>query len=281
MISQTSLIDQTTLLLDQLDSTLGSFKEAIQQTDGLLGDLQTTLTSARDDVSAILSSNILVKLFGEDGVDAAQIADFMGSPTQLKTEELYPLNAYGSAMAPLFLNLTFWIGAFMLMVVLKQDVDSAGIKNLTLGQRYLGRFLLLAIMVTLQAVICIAGILVIGVETVSAPALFVAAVVTALAYLSIIYALSVTLQHIGKGICVILVFAQIPGGHRHLPGGDDFRLLPGGLPVSALHLRHQRHARGHLRLLWNPVPADAGDAGAVLRPVHGVGPCWCARFWPM
>lgn len=212
VISQTSLIDQTTLLLDQLDSTLGSFKEAIQQTDGLLGDLQTTLTSARDDVSAILSSNILVKLFGEDGVDAAQIADFMGSPTQLKTEELYPLNAYGSAMAPLFLNLTFWIGAFMLMVVLKQDVDSAGIKNLTLGQRYLGRFLLLAIMVTLQAVICIAGILVIGVETVSAPALFVAAAVTALAYLSIIYALSVTLQHIGKGICVILVFAQIPGG---------------------------------------------------------------------
>lgn len=209
---QTSLVDQTGLLLDQLDTTLESFKQAIQQTNQLLGDMEASLASARDDVSAILGSNILVKLFGEDGMDAAQIADFMGSPTQLKTEELYPLNAYGSAMAPLFLNLTFWIGAFMLMVVLKQDVDDKGIKNLTLAQRYLGRFLLFAIMVTLQAVICIAGILVIGVETVSAPALFLAAVVTALAYLSIIYALSVTLQHIGKGICVILVFAQIPGG---------------------------------------------------------------------
>lgn len=210
--AQTTLIDQTFLMLDQLDSTINSFKEAIQQTDSLLADLQSSLTSARDDVAAILSSNIMVKLFGEEGVDAAQIADFMGSPTQLKTEELYPLNAYGSAMAPLFLNLTFWIGAFMLMVVLKQDVDSEGIKNLTLAQRYLGRFLLLAIMVVFQAVICIAGILVIGVETVSVPALYLAAIVTALAYLSIIYALSVTLQHIGKGICVILVFAQIPGG---------------------------------------------------------------------
>ncbi len=210
--SQTSLVDETVLLLDQLDATIGSFKDAIGQTDELLVDLRDSLSSARDDVSAILNSNIIVKLFGEDGVDAAQIADFMESPTQLKTEELYPLNAYGSAMAPLFLNLTFWIGAFMLMVVLKQEVDGEGIKNLTLAQRYLGRFLLLAIMVTFQAVICIAGILVIGVETVSAPALFFAAVVTALAYLSIIYALSVTLQHIGKGICVILVFAQIPGG---------------------------------------------------------------------
>ena len=36
----------------------------------------------------------------------------MGSPTELVTEQLYELNAYGSAMAPLFMNLTFWIGAF-------------------------------------------------------------------------------------------------------------------------------------------------------------------------
>ena len=43
------------------------------------------------------------------------------------------------------------------------------------------------------------------------PALFFAAAVASLAYLSIIYALSVTLQHIGKGICIVLVFAQIPG----------------------------------------------------------------------
>ena len=41
--------------------------------------------------------------------------------------------------------------------------------------------------------------------------LFFAAAVASLSYLSIIYALSVTLQHIGKGICIVLVFAQIPG----------------------------------------------------------------------
>ena len=135
----------------------------------------------------------------------------MGSPTELKTEELYPLNAYGSAMAPLFMNLTFWIGAFMLLVIMKQEVDGEGIRNLTVTQRYLGRFALLAVMAVLQAVICCAGVLVIGVQAVSAPALFFAAAVASLSYLSIIYALSVTLQHIGKGICIVLVFAQIPG----------------------------------------------------------------------
>ena len=87
----------------------------------------------------------------------------MGSPTELETEQLYPLNAYGSAMAPLFMNLTFWIGAFMLLVIMKQEVDGEGIRNLTVTQRYLGRFALLAVMAVLQAVICCAGVLVIGV----------------------------------------------------------------------------------------------------------------------
>ena len=135
----------------------------------------------------------------------------MGSPTELVTEQLYELNAYGSAMAPLFMNLTFWIGAFMLLVIMKQEVDAEGIKNLTVTQRYVGRFLLLACMAAGQAAICCAGVLFIGVQAVSVPALFLAAMVASLAYLSIIYALSVTLQHIGKGVCILLVFAQIPG----------------------------------------------------------------------
>ena len=84
-------------------------------------------------------------------------------------------------------------------------------RKLTVTQRYLGRFLLLAAMAVLQAAICCAGVLAIGVQAANAPALFFAAIVASLSYLSIIYALSVTLQHIGKGICIVLVFAQIPG----------------------------------------------------------------------
>lgn len=209
--NQRVLVDQTSLVLDQLASTLCTAKDALGQTDGILASLEEGLDTVRTDVLSLGQSGVLAKLVGEDGLDASKIADFMGSPTELETEQLYPLNAYGSAMAPLFMNLTFWIGAFMLLVIMKQEVDGEGIRNLTVTQRYLGRFALLAVMAVLQAVICCAGVLVIGVQAASAPALFFAAAVASLAYLSIIYALSVTLQHIGKGICIVLVFAQIPG----------------------------------------------------------------------
>ena len=64
--------------------------------------LQDALHQFLTDVLALSESDALVKAFGEDGLDASKVADFMGSPTELVTEELYPLNAYGSAMAPLF-----------------------------------------------------------------------------------------------------------------------------------------------------------------------------------
>lgn len=208
---QQALIDQTSALLAQLSEVLSTANEAVSQTEDLLADLQTDLDTVRTDLAALSGSSALDALADGSGLDAGKIAEFMGSPTQVETEQLYPLNAYGSAMAPLFMNLTFWIGAFMLLVIMKQEVDSEGIRRLTLTQRYVGRFLLLAAMAVLQAVICCAGVLLLGVRAVNVPALFFAAAVCSLAYLSIIYALSVTLQHIGKGICIILVFAQIPG----------------------------------------------------------------------
>lgn len=209
--NQQLLVDQASLALDQLGETLRTSADALDQTDGLLADLEGGLDTVQTDLAALGTSGALSSLLDGGTLDAAKIADFMLSPTEVSTEKLYPLNAYGSAMAPLFTNLTLWIGAFMLLVILKQEVDDEGVKNLTISQRYLGRWLFLAVFAALQAVVCCTGDLVMGVQAASVPLFYLTAVAASLTYLSIQYALSVTLQHIGKGICVILVFAQIPG----------------------------------------------------------------------
>ena len=50
-----------------------------------------------------------------------------------------------------------------------------------------------------------------GVQVASVPLFFLTAVFASLTYLCIQYALSVLFQHIGKGLCIILIFVQIPG----------------------------------------------------------------------
>lgn len=206
---QLVLIDQTSSALEELKSTLDLSADALSQTDDLLAGLQKDFEGAATDIKALASSSALQELFGGE-IDPDKVADFMMSPTTVTTEKLYPVNAYGSAMAPLFINLTLWIGAFMLMVIMRKEVDSEGVAGIKPWQRYLGRWLLLALMATLQAVVCVAGCLAIGVQTVNAPLFFLTAVGASLAYLSIQYALSSTFQHVGMGLCVILVFVQIP-----------------------------------------------------------------------
>ncbi|MDD6785676.1 MAG: YhgE/Pip domain-containing protein [Eggerthellales bacterium] len=207
---QQAVIDQAQTVLEQLDGALSTARQAVGQTDGLLATAVADLRSLQVSLTSLASSSALSSLVESGTLDSQAIADFMGSPTTVVTEKLFEPNVYGSAMAPLFMNLTFWIGAFMLLVIMRQEVDAEGIKNLKVSQRYLARFIMFSLFAIIQACVCCAGLLWLGVEVASPVALFVAASVASLAYLSIIYALSVLFQHIGKGLCIILVFMQIP-----------------------------------------------------------------------
>lgn len=209
--SQKLLVTEASAIMDQLEETLDASADASSQTDSMLADLASNLATVQTDIASINTSSALAKLISTNTLDADKIAEFMLSPTELQTEVLYPLNAYGSAMAPLFMNLTLWIGVFMLMVILRHEVDDEGIPNLTPKQRYLGRLLFLAPITILQAVVCCTGILIIGVQTVSPPLFYLTAILASLTYLCIQFALVVTMQHIGMGLCIVLVFVQIPG----------------------------------------------------------------------
>ena len=225
--SLTSLVDQANGTLKQLETALAQSAKAFGQTDSLLSDAQSDLQSIKADLSALGASDALHELFGAE-LDSNKIAEFMLSPTTVKTEELYPLDAYGSAMAPLFMNLTLWIGVFMLMVIMRIEVDEEEVARASAPQRFLGRQMLLAGLAALQAVVCCAGCIALGVQVANVPLLFLTAITASLAYLAIQYSLSATFQHLGKAMCLLLVFVQIPGATGLYPiemTTDFFRTL--------------------------------------------------------
>ena len=210
--NQSYLVDETSNIVDQLNSTLGSAIDSLGQTDTVLASLQDSVSKARTDITLLSTSSTLSDFIESGHIDATKIAEFMQSPTKVTTEKLYPLNSYGTAMAPLFISLSLWVGTIMLAVILKLEVDKEGIPGLTVVQGYIGRWLLFALLVIAQAVVCVAGCLALGVEVASVPAFYATAICMSLAYLCITYTLSSSLQHIGIGLCIILVFVQIPGG---------------------------------------------------------------------
>lgn len=209
--NQRALVTQIGAVLDQVQNSFSSAKKAVSSTKSSLEIFDKELSNVQTDISSFSLSTMLKKVIADNGLDASAIGEFISSPTIVEQKSIYELNAYGSAMAPLFMNLTFWIGGFMLLVILKQEVDDEGIDNLTIPQRYIARWLLMCIFAIMQAVICDIGVLALGVQTVNLPALILISCLASIAYLSLMFMLSATLQHVGKGLCVLLAFLQIPG----------------------------------------------------------------------
>ena len=203
--------DQVSGLLDQLDSLLDGAKTATQTSSTNVAAIKTDLDSVATDISSLSSSNTLRDLADSLGVNAESIASFMASPTKIETKAVYPVAAYGSAMAPLFTNLALWIGAFSLVLLFKLDVDEEGIGPISSASKYMGRWMLLAFFGVIQALVVSTGVLVIGVQTVSRLGFVGTSMVISMVFVSIVYMLSTCFQHIGKGLCVIIMVMQIPG----------------------------------------------------------------------
>ncbi|MGO3797600.1 MAG: YhgE/Pip family protein, partial [Pauljensenia sp.] len=217
LTAQREQLAQAKTLLESLDGQIGTTVTALGGLSDNLEDVDQGLGTIRTDVVALGSASVWSDLGTLTGLDPQQIAQFMASPVQVSEQVVFPVAAYGSAMAALFTNLSLWIGSFMLMVILKLEVDPEGVEGLTVTQGYLGRWMLLACVAALQGLLVTAGDLVLGVQRVSAIAFMGTGVLIALTYLSIIYALSVSFSHIGKGLCVVLVIVQIPGASGLYP----------------------------------------------------------------
>ena len=227
--------DQVSGLLDQLDSLLDGAKTATQTSSTNVAAIKTDLDSVATDISSLSSSNTLRDLADSLGVNAESIASFMASPTQIETKAVYPVAAYGSAMAPLFTNLALWIGAFSLVLLLKLDVDEEGIGPTSSAAKYMGRWMLLAFFGVIQALVVSIGDLVIGVQTVSRLGFVGTSIAISLVFISIVYMLSTCFQHIGKGLCVIIMVMQIPGSAGLYPVEvlpSFFRFLHPVLPFT-------------------------------------------------
>lgn len=217
------VIAQTRGTLSQLNATLDQAKTAIAQTDGAVADVQGSLDDAATDIRALQSSQVMDELSELLGVNASDVSDFMSSPVTLNTQTVYPVSNYGSGVAPFYTNLALWVGGFVLIAIIKLEVDPEGVGEFNAKEGYFGRWLLLVLLGFVQAVIVCVGDLVLGTQCHELVLFVLAGVWTSFVYVNIIYALSITFKHIGKALGVILVIVQIPGSSGMYP----IEMMPG------------------------------------------------------
>lgn len=210
---------QVNAILSSLRSGLQDTADALDGARDSLASVSSLLTSVQEDLSALASSDLFSRLFLLEGLDSGSIAAFAASPVEIRQEILYPVENYGSAMAPFYTNLAIWVGGIILIAILKTEVDrDENLQHAGAASLYFGRSLLYLLIGVTQGLIAALGDLFLpGMQCLHPAAFLLTGAVCSFVYIHIIYALSLTFRHIGKALCVLLVILQIPGSSGTYP----------------------------------------------------------------
>ena len=212
-----ALFDQERTLLDQLASMLQQSKSICAEASQSLVMIEDSLTSTLTDLKALQNSATFEQLTTLLKMNPEDVATFMSSPVELNTVTLYPVNPYGSGIAPFFSNLALWVCGFILIAIVRIRVDPAGLPEFTATQGYFGRWLFYVSIGLIQSLIICIGDLLLGIQCVNPVAFVATGVLAGFVYVNLLYALAYSMRHIGKALAVVLLVLQIPGSSGMFP----------------------------------------------------------------
>lgn len=257
-----SVVRQADATADELKKTVeglaGSTDSAVSDLDGIrdsLGLAANRLSASaskirkfQDDIASAIAKGNLNAVASIVSGNAASIAQWLAEPVSIGKHAVYPVENYGSSQAPFFTVLSLWLGAIILVVLMKVDVPATRLDRYEgeTGQpvkpyeRYLGRyFVFLAISLLQATVVTLVNVLFLRIQCAN-PLLFLAVCwVCAIAFSSIAYALTVSFGRVGTALCALLLVMLVAGSGGDYPiqmMGDAFQVLYPLLPFAhALH----------------------------------------------
>lgn len=202
-------------------SDLSQIKDTLDTSASLLEKASSRLTETVEQLRQAQSSGDFQTLKNIVGGDKESISTFLASPVELETTKLYPIQNYGSSMAPFYSTLAIWVGGIVLVAMLKVTVSSNSLKGLAHVknyQIYFGRYIIFLLAGLFQSgLICLGDLYYLRIQC-EHPFLFLlAGWVTSIVYVNIIYTLTVSFGDIGKAICVVLLVMQVAGSGGTFP----------------------------------------------------------------
>ena len=210
-------ITQTMDVAKQLTDTLEKTEGALSSTRTTLGKLKDTIDGLSKDLEVIRASDSLQLLNDLSSGDPQKVSEFLSAPVTVNEQRLYPVENYGTGIAPFFTNVAMWVGAIAYVAVFKLEPDDEGIDKMRPWQGYLARCGLFALLGTLTAIACCTGDLLLGIQCLHPFAFYLAAIVASFVFVNIGYMFAVSFRHLGNALFFLLIILQVPGSAGMYP----------------------------------------------------------------
>ena len=232
-------------LIDQMDdgvNTLAANKASINQkinnaaaTLTLVNSKWPAIKSAIPIAAAKLNSideDDIDKLITLSDTDQDDVQNYFESPVELDKESMYPVNNYGSALAPFYIALSLWIGCLISVAIV-----AVRLKSNKYGARaaYFGRLNLFFMIGMFQALLIALSALFLNVQNSSAALLTVTILMIGACFMVILYSLVSIFGSLGKVMAVVLLILQIASSGGVYPAelqSGFFQIIQPFLPMT-------------------------------------------------
>lgn len=238
-------------LRKELENVMGQISNAMEHVKGLGDDVRAVQNAmantalALDETMALLrpaaerlSQSVSETLDKLQNLTADEYMDILleilnGDPeaygqyfsqmVQTTVTPIYPIENYGSAMAPFYTVLAIWVGGVILVAIIKPHARMDGLVDPTPRELYFGRYIMFFLLSQIQAAVIITGdLLILKIQCLHPGLLYLTGSLTALTFSLLIYSLALSFGDVGKAIVVVIMVVQIAGSSGTFP----IELLP-------------------------------------------------------
>ena len=211
-------------VLDGISASLLAGNDALASSQTVLINATSKLSNIIAQLESVSDGEEYQKLMEIMENEPSLYGEFLSQPVSVVTEPVYETENYGSAVTPFYTTLALWVGAIILVSLMKVKVVPKGsYKNAKEYELFFGRYILFFLLGQLQSLICVYGDLnLLGVQCHEPGKLYLIAAVTSFTFTLMIYTLTISFGDIGKAFAVVIMVIQIAGSSGTYP----IELLP-------------------------------------------------------
>lgn len=211
-------------VLDGISASLLAGNDALAGTQTILSNATNKLTNIIAQLESVSDGEQYQKLMEIMENDPSLYGEFLSQPVTVTTQPVYETTNYGSAVTPFYTTLALWVGAIILVSLMKVKVVPKGsYQNAKDYELFFGRYILFFLLGQLQSLICVYGDLnLLGVQCHEPGKLYLLGAVTSFTFTLMIYTLTISFGDIGKAFAVVIMVIQIAGSSGTYP----IELLP-------------------------------------------------------
>lgn len=230
MKNTSQLMDQMSVMLSNMGNIFGSLQttivtanDSLEKTQEALGKISDRISEAVSKAKAATQSEQVKVLVNTLAGDPDLYGDFFSDPVEINSVAVYPVENYGSAVAPFYTVLSIWVGVIILAAIIKVKPNKEKYPNAGPKTLFFGRCLFFLFMGQLQTLITVLGnIYILKIQCLHPFLFWLSTAITSIVFTTLIFALVYSFGDIGKAIAVVVLVLQIAGSSGTYP----IELLP-------------------------------------------------------